>query len=87
MDEVNQKWVNFVNFLEREVGVSTELTDSFKNFSLLHLYYLFNVEIPKYNDDEDFVREQFCKYMNTELPDNHLNKILLYLEYFRTIIQ
>jgi len=87
MDEVNQKWVNFVNFLEQEVGVSTELTDSFKNFSLLHLYYLFNVEIPKYNDDEDFVREQFCKYMNTELPDNHLNKILLYLEYFRTIIQ
>jgi hypothetical protein len=87
MDEVNQKWVNFVNFLEQEVGVATELTDTFKNFSLLHLYYLFNVEIPKYDDDEDFVREQFCKYMNTELPDNHLNKILLYLEYFRTIIQ
>lgn len=87
MDEVNQKWVNFVNFLEQEVGVATELTDTFKNFSLLHLYYLFNVEIPKYDDDEDFVREQFCKYMNGELPDNHLNKILLYLEYFRTIIQ
>lgn len=98
MDELTQKYENFVNFLDEIINEDNN--EYIKNLKNLEAYTFIlglkirikELELDKYNDEDKIIDESFKKIIEKtnfdmeKFKDEHINKFKRYLSYFYNIV-